>query len=286
MSQSDLVSRLRRNNLLTTAPAIDAMTAVDRRWFANGKTEGLYNDKPLQLFQQSGYKVSLTAPFMQAVVLDNLAHHLPKHRFHRCLDLGCATGYIARCFLHMGNEHISVTGVDLFPKSIALARDAMLHSGVLPSQLEGSMQLLAEDAIQYIGRSDLKTSFSFIHVGFCISEAQLGLLEGLLHRDGVAIAPVGEKGTEQELIMASKGTNGKVVRNKIMQCVYSPAASVVQAAVAAAPGDDRQELTRMLKDWRKHFEKEFGRKPNLDDMNRDAECKALLQTIATLGKDT
>lgn len=97
------------------------------------------------------YRLKEMDPFMRRQC-DIALHWAERHKPRRILDVGCGTGWLAAALSHFG----AVTGVDLSPESIAIAREKhphiTFHSGDFVSMpLGGQYELIVSaDVIAHV----------------------------------------------------------------------------------------------------------------------------------------
>ena len=113
-TNTELINNLKRNGLVKQQSAYSAMLLVDRADFVlPEERDPAYTDQPLPI----GYDVTISAPHMHAMMLDQMAPYLGPDA--TALDIGSGSGYIVACMAKMckaayGIEHIQ----QLVPRSI------------------------------------------------------------------------------------------------------------------------------------------------------------------------
>jgi protein-L-isoaspartate O-methyltransferase len=194
LSQNQLVDALLNKGVLVQGQLEKAMRAVDRIHFVDcQQVEQVYSDKP----GKRG-NVKVTAPHMHAIALAALLKdELQYNDAITCVDLGCGSGYVASLFRK------------LFPNAEIFAVDHENVLNVSRTCLEkqfgsniGEIQLLSPESWGKMG-----TKMDRCHVGFGITMDAMRNLQSLLSLSGRMTVPVGDQGTEQELLLVDAHNN-------------------------------------------------------------------------------
>lgn len=208
-SNEELVKNLKRNRLVNEKAAYEAMLAIDRSAFVLPEYQNYaYEDRPLPI----GYDVTISAPHMHAMMLDQMAPFLGQGT--TALDIGSGSGYIVACMAKMcdkayGVEHIS----PLVPRSIKAV------SKFVP---EDKFEITVED-----GRLGLPNHapYNVIHVGAAAQPEVVDVLLKQLKPNGLLIIPVELNTGEQVLLSYTFDKEGKPVRKHVCDVMFVPLTS-------------------------------------------------------------
>lgn len=246
MSQEQLVDALIKKGVLAQGPLEKAMRTVDRKYFVDDQqVEHVYSDTP-----GKRENVKVTAPHMHAIALTALLKDESQYNEAiTCVDLGCGSGYVASLFRK------------LFPNAEIFAVD---HENVLEISRACLKKQFGSNIgeIQLISAENWKnvvTKMNRCHVGFGITMDAMRNLRNLLSLSGKMTVPVGNQGTEQELLLVY-GTN----LHKLMTCAYE------FASEKKLPNMDHLKeialVEEKLKVWQVDFIAQYDKKPSLADM--------------------
>ena len=208
-SNEELVKNLKRSRLVNEKAAFDAMLAIDRGAFVLPEfLSCAYEDRPLPI----GYDVTISAPHMHAMMLDQMAPFLGPGT--TALDIGSGSGYIVACMAKMcdkayGIEHIA----PLVPRSI-----------------EAVKKFIPEDKFQISlgdGRLGLPdhAPYNVIHVGAAAQPVVVGMLLKQLKPNGLLIIPVELSSGEQVLYAYTLDAEGKPVKKHVCDVMFVPLTS-------------------------------------------------------------
>ena len=128
-SNENLISNLRKNNIISDQRVINAMLRVDRGNFCEYSP---YQDAP----QSIGYGVTISAPHMHGYALEHLKEHLREGNV--ALDVGSGSGYLTTCMAIMVGTSGRVIGIEHMPelveqskRNIAKGNSDLINSGTL-----------------------------------------------------------------------------------------------------------------------------------------------------------
>lgn len=208
-NNEELVKNLKRSHLVNEKSAYEAMLAIDRGAFVLPEYQSYaYEDRPLPI----GYDVTISAPHMHAMMLDQMAPFLGPGT--TALDIGSGSGYIVACMAKMcdkayGVEHIS----PLVPRSI---------KAVSKYVSEDKFQITVED-----GRLGLPSHapYNVIHVGAAAQPEVIDTLLKQLKPNGLLIIPVELSSGEQVLLAYTFDSAGKPVKKHVCDVMFVPLTS-------------------------------------------------------------
>lgn len=128
-SNENLISNLRRNNIISDERVTRAMVSVDRGDYCEYSP---YQDAP----QSIGYGVTISAPHMHGYALEHLKENLREGSV--ALDVGSGSGYLTTCMAIMVGPTGRVIGIEHMPqlveqskRNIAKGNSDLINSGRL-----------------------------------------------------------------------------------------------------------------------------------------------------------
>jgi protein-L-isoaspartate(D-aspartate) O-methyltransferase len=143
-TNTELISNLARNGILTTDRVADAMSRIDRANFVL-RTSQAYDDSP----QQIGHGATISAPHMHAYALENLLPFL--HPGATVLDVGSGSGYVCAAFHNLvspsqpGAPQGNVVGIDHIPELVEWSKSNLINNGLGPALNEGRILVVTGD---------------------------------------------------------------------------------------------------------------------------------------------
>ena len=308
-TNEEMVHSLVEAGFLHSKHAIDAMLKVDRSGFVKqaGHEAGVYDNKPLPL----GFKATISTPQFCAEVLELLSPTLV--RGGKFLDIGCGSGYLSTLMSVMASAGTKkdsssksiVLGVDCFPDLVDASRNnaAAALRGLSTYDVSGTAELyfrhLSFPGVNgdYSFFERVTGSFDCIYVAPCIFELHLvNKLFSLVEPGGRLLVPYlnpDQPDRGQRLLLFDRGINAvelndvdvkdacvmPVLCQPLMdtESIESVQADASKESVAQIP---KSEIQDQLKDWVDSFEKEYGRKPNRQEMVNDAVGGKLFELFA------
>jgi len=197
-SNDELISNLKRSNIILSSSVENAMRAVDR---ANYAPSSPYEDSP----QQIGYSATISAPHMHAYALEILRPFVEEPN-SKVMDVGCGSGYLAAVLARLAPSTGKVFAIDYIPElvNLSISNTAAADSDVMDSQ-----KLVYLQGDGWRGLPD-EAPFSAIHVGAAATSVPLELVRQL-KPGGVMVVPVGPQGGSQYLLKINKVNNQEPV---------------------------------------------------------------------------
>lgn len=124
------------------------------------------------------------------------------------------------------------------------------------------------------------TKYHCIHVGFCVTPSRFQDLALLLEDSGVILAPVGNPGCEQELLLGRMDAEDGLDTTHVMTCMYSSSVEEQEEPIDEEQRErDREEAVELFKAWREGFIETRGHTPSHADMLKDSVATTLLGRI-------
>lgn len=205
-SHEELVNNLVENRLIHHPLAIKAMRAVDRALFVNPSYKSYaYEDRPLPI----GYDVTISAPHMHAMMLDEMAPYLGPGTTG--IDIGSGSGYITACMAHMCDVAYGIEHVEpLIPRSIDSLKKCVPENKFIITKGDGRYGW-AEHA-----------PYNVIHVGAAAEPSVVDILLPQLKPEGILIIPV-ELGLGNQILYAyTFDSNHKPVKRNVCGVMFVP----------------------------------------------------------------
>lgn len=208
-TNDELVNNLKSKHLVNNEKAYHAMLAIDRKAFVLSElSSSAYEDRPLPI----GYDVTISAPHMHAMMLDQMAPYLGPDS--TACDIGSGSGYIVACMGKMckkayGIEHIA----PLVPRSIQAVKK------FLP---DDKFEIKVGD-----GRNGFPENapYDVIHVGAAAQPSVIDTLIAQLKPNGLLIIPVEISYDNQVLYAITKDSNGKPIKKHVCDVMFVPLTS-------------------------------------------------------------
>ncbi|OHT11844.1 Protein-L-isoaspartate(D-aspartate) O-methyltransferase [Tritrichomonas foetus] len=208
-NNEELINNLQRSRLVKEESAYKAMMEIDRIDFVLPEFQSYaYEDRPLPI----GYEVTISAPHMHAMMLDQMAPYLGPGT--TALDIGSGSGYIVACMAKMcdkayGIEHIQ----PLVPRSVNAVK-----------------KFISEDKFEICygdGRLGLPehAPYDVIHVGAAAQPNVVDALMKQLKPNGLLIIPVECSRGNQVLYAYTFDKDGKPVQNHVCDVMFVPLTS-------------------------------------------------------------
>lgn len=181
---------------------LEAMRATPRHLYMPPEVRSeAYADRPVPI----GYGQTISQPYIVAFMTDALE----VERGHRVLEIGTGSGYQAAVLARLAGEVYSVEIVPELARRAAETLSAQGHHNVHVRQGDG-----------YRGWPE-KAPFDRIMLTAAPPEIPQALIDQL-KPGGRLVAPVGETGTNQELILLTKSVSGAVSRRSILPVRFVP----------------------------------------------------------------
>ncbi|KAH0837847.1 protein-L-isoaspartate O-methyltransferase [Lanmaoa asiatica] len=208
-TNTELISNLTKNKILTTDQVADAMSRVDRANFVLKRSQA-YEDMP----QSIGHGATISAPHMHAHALEHLRPFL--HPGATVLDVGSGSGYLCAVLHHLvspsqpGAPQGTVVGIDHIPELVEWSKNNLIDNGLGPALDGGRVLVVTGDGRQ--------GPYDAIHVG-AASEVLPEMLVKQLKAPGRMFIPVGTY--NQVIWQVEKDDNGKVTKKELMDVTVS-----------------------------------------------------------------
>ncbi|EMF08751.1 protein-L-isoaspartate O-methyltransferase [Sphaerulina musiva SO2202] len=207
LTNTDLITNLSRNHLITSSRVRSAMLRVDR---AHYSPISPYEDSP----QRIGFHATISAPHMHANAAEALLEFLRPG--NRVLDVGSGSGYLTHVLGELGKG--KVVGVEHIQALVDLSRENTGKSA------EGR-ELMEKGILQYVrgdGRLgwEAEAPYDAIHVGAAAAGHQQRLIDQL-KSPGRLFIPVEEEGL-QHVYVVDKDAEGRVTKKREYGVRYVP----------------------------------------------------------------
>eukprot|EP01028_Stygiella_incarcerata_P001508 TRINITY_DN1267_c0_g1_i1.p1 TRINITY_DN1267_c0_g1~~TRINITY_DN1267_c0_g1_i1.p1 ORF type:complete len:220 (+),score=53.59 TRINITY_DN1267_c0_g1_i1:144-803(+) len=210
-----LLEGLRARGAVKTDRVFDVMLSVDRKDFLIDTTLPIYEDRPLPY----GWHTTISAPHMHGHCLE-LANIQPGHR---CLDVGCGSGYFTVCMAYLAGPSGRAIGIDHIDGIVkqALINTTKHHGDLLNSNSVD--YILADGMLGLPSRGP----YDRIIVGAAIPCIPRPLIDQMAP-GGIMVAPLGEKSGEsgQNLTVFTKSATGIVTTEAVMGVRFAPLQTV------------------------------------------------------------
>lgn len=208
-SNSELVSNMAANGLISSDRVKKAMLGVDRAHYAPSRA---YEDSP----QPIGHSATISAPHMHASACESLLPFLNPGA--KVLDIGSGSGYLTHVLAELVRPDGTVVGVDHIQPLVDLANKNMGKSAEGRELLEsGTVKFIKADG--RLGWKD-EAPYDAIHVGAAAAEHHQTLVDQL-KAPGRLFVPV-EEGYMQHIYVVDKKEDGSVERKKLYGVQYVP----------------------------------------------------------------
>ncbi|OZJ05828.1 hypothetical protein BZG36_00941 [Bifiguratus adelaidae] len=199
-SNDELVSNLRRGNIINSDRVEEAMKSVDRAKYTK---HSAYEDSP----QSIGYGATISAPHMHAYALESLKDYLKPGM--KALDIGSGSGYLTSCMAAMVGPEGRVVGIDHIEELVEQATNNVRRDR--PDYLDsGRIHFVTGD-----GRKGYREEapYDCIHVGAAAATMPQELIDQL-KSPGRIFIPVGD--FSQAIYQIDKDANGNVTKKELM----------------------------------------------------------------------
>ncbi|OQR98816.1 protein-L-isoaspartate(D-aspartate) O-methyltransferase [Achlya hypogyna] len=274
ISQSSLVESLVKAGVLTTPRVQDVFRTLDRGDFTlhPAPPQDTYANRPLKI----GTVATISTPQQHAQVIELLEPHLQPGMV--AADVGCGSGYLTAAMALLVGHTGHVTGVDIVPSLLELARRNVAKTKVASIEWE-----------QSTGTDILRAGamYDCIHVGVAVETMEaVDALTTQLNPGGGLVVALGYAGAEQTLLKVTKSTAGDVTKRAVMSVLCQP---LLDEAPAALPpvetrAEKLQRVQAELEAWKEHFNTANGRAPTRSDMLEDPVASGLFAQFASLRK--
>ena len=181
---------------------LEAMRATPRHLYMPPEVRSeAYEDRPVPI----GYGQTISQPYIVAFMTDALE----VERGHRVLEIGTGSGYQAAVLARLAGE---VYSVEIVPELARRAAETLA--------LQGHRNVHVREGDGYRGWPE-KAPFDRIMLTAAPPEIPQALIDQL-KPGGRLVAPVGETGMNQELILLTKSASGAVTRRSILPVRFVP----------------------------------------------------------------
>lgn len=181
---------------------LEAMRATPRHLYMPPEVRSeAYEDRPVPI----GYGQTISQPYIVAFMTDALE----VERGHRVLEIGTGSGYQAAVLARLAGE---VYSVEIVPELARRAAETLA--------LQGHRNVQVREGDGYRGWPE-KAPFDRIMLTAAPPEIPQALIDQL-KPGGRLVAPVGEMGMNQELILLTKSASGAVTRRSILPVRFVP----------------------------------------------------------------
>ncbi|KAL2072246.1 hypothetical protein VTL71DRAFT_11589 [Oculimacula yallundae] len=224
-TNSELISNLYKNKLITSPLVRDAMIKVDRAHFCPSP-ENAYEDSP----QSIGYSATISAPHMHASAAESLLPYLVRPGC-RVLDIGSGSGYLTAVFAELvsGNGNAKVVGLE----HIQALRDMGERN---LGKSERGKEFLRDGRVSFVvgdgrkgwisrdeeGGGEREKGWDAIHVGAAAVELHQELVDQLRSPGRIFIPVEDPNGGGQFIWVVDKDANGTVTKKKTYGVRYVP----------------------------------------------------------------
>ncbi|KDQ11250.1 hypothetical protein BOTBODRAFT_57565 [Botryobasidium botryosum FD-172 SS1] len=212
-SNTELISNMMRNGLLTSQRVIEAMNKVDRANYVKSGTRP-YDDSPASI----GFGATISAPHMHAHAAENLLPYLNPGA--KVLDIGSGSGYTCAIFHHLvspqGEAQGKVIGIDHIPQLVNWSVENLKKDGLTEPLNNGNIAMITGDG--RLGNAE-HAPYDVIHVGAAAPVLPEALI-AQLNSPGRMFIPVGTY--SQEIVQVDKDSAGKVTEQRLFGVRYVP----------------------------------------------------------------
>ncbi len=212
-----MLEALTQSKVIQNPAVRDALASVDRRFFLKQGSEAIaYQDSP----QSIGWGITISAPHMHAMALEQLFDHLQPGC--KVLDVGSGSGFLTVAMAEMVGPTGKAVGIDHIDELVQWSHDNVRRAGKGELMDSGRLQLLVRDG--FSGYTEA-APYDCIHVG-AAPEAIPEALKQQLKPGGVLLLPVGPNGGEQHFVRVTREESGRFSERRLFGVRYVPLTTV------------------------------------------------------------